>query len=203
MTELYLVTDRERLSMSQFENAIVQAVRAGVSIVQLREKNASAREIIAVGKRVKEILAPYNVPLIINDRVDIAFEIGADGVHIGQSDVSVETARAILGRDAIIGLTIDTIEEAIYGDTLDVDYIGVGPIFHTDTKENPAPVWGVEKLKKLAHLNKKLYAIGGINETNIRSVVDAGIVDGIAVVSAICYADDPYEATQKLLNLMK
>jgi thiamine-phosphate pyrophosphorylase len=138
------------------------------------------------------------IPLIVNDRVDVALEIGADGVHIGQHDMDPERARRLLGPDAIIGLSIETIEQARAAVSLDVDYLGVGPIFATATKTDAAPPLGVEALAQIRAISRhRVVAIGGIGLENARQAIDAG-ADGAAVVSAICAAEDPERAAREL-----
>lgn len=197
--KLYLITNRKDSSHGELEDIVVQAVKGGVSMVQLREKNTPAREIIDIGLRLQEALEPYNIPLIINDRVDIAYELEA-GVHLGQSDVSPVTARRILGEKAIIGTSNNTVEQTKLSDKMPVDYIAVGPMFYTATKEDISEVWNLDDLKALNDIKKPIFAIGGINKTNIKQVLDYGIVSGIAVVSAIFDAEDPQKATQELIG---
>lgn len=195
---LYLVTD-SRLSLGRPVAEVVRAaVQNGVTIVQLREKDCSTRDFIALARRVREILAPLGIPLIINDRLDVALAAGADGVHIGQSDMPYGNARRLLGEDAIIGLSVGTPEEARMAEMLDVDYLGVSPVFSTPTKTDTGDAWEIEGLKILRTRSRhRLVAIGGINQTNAAMVMAAG-ADGIAVVSAICSAPDPSEAAKTL-----
>jgi thiamine-phosphate pyrophosphorylase len=199
---LYLVTDR-RLSLPRtIEEVVHLAVPGGVTVVQLREKDCSTREYIELAYRVKAILEPLRVPLIINDRVDVALAVGADGVHIGQNDMPYADARRLMGSDAIVGLSVETIEQGIEADSLDVDYLGVSPIFSTPTKTDTTTEWGVEGLKLLRSQSRHtLVAIGGIDSSNARANVEAG-ADGLAVVSAICAAPDPKEASRKLRTII-
>lgn len=200
---LYLVSDR-RLSLPRTIEEVVRfAVNGGVTVVQLREKDCSTKEYIELAYRVKKILEPLRVPLIINDRVDVALAVGADGVHIGQNDMPYIDARRLMGADAIIGLSVETIEQGIEADNLDVDYLGVSPIFATPTKTDTITEWGIEGLQSLRPKTRHtLVAIGGINSSNARSVLEAG-ADGLAVVSAICAAPDPEDASRKLRTIIE
>lgn len=200
---LYLVTDSGLSFGRPFEDVIQAAVQGGVTLVQLREKDCSTREFVALACRVREILAPFGIPLVINDRVDVALAAGADGVHLGQSDIPYGDARRLLGDDAIVGLSVGTLEEAKAAELLDVDYLGVSPVFPTPTKTDTGAAWGIEGLKTLRMRSRHLLvAIGGINHTNAAAVMAAG-ADGIAVVSAICSAVDPGEAARRLRTIVE
>jgi len=200
---LYLVTDRNLSLGRSIEEIVESAVRGGVTIVQLREKDCSTREYIELAKSVLSILRPMNIPLIINDRVDVALAVGADGVHIGQNDMPYKEARRIMGEDAIIGLTVETFEQAKEAENLDADYLGVSAIFATPTKTDVANVWGLDGLKKLRTQSRHiLIGIGGINPTNAKAVMEAG-ADGLAVVSAICSAPDPEQVSRQLHTIIK
>lgn len=198
MKGLYLVTDRDLSLGRPLEEVVLQAVRGGVSIVQLREKHASTRFFVEEAERIKRVLASYNVPLIINDRVDVALAVGAEGVHIGQEDMPYPLARKLLGKQAIIGLSVETIEQVKEAEAYDVDYLGVSPIFETPTKTDTKGSWGLEGLAKVRKISRHpLVAIGGLNASNTASVVRAG-ADSIAVVSAICSAPEPQVAAEVL-----
>jgi len=195
---LMLVTDRALSGGRAVEKIVESAVSGGVTIVQLREKEAATREFVALGRRVAEILRPRRIPLIINDRVDVALAVMADGVHLGATDMNAADARSILGPKAIIGLSVENEEQAVASDRLDVDYLGVSPIFATPTKTDTGAAWGIEGLWRLRPLVRKpLVAIGGINPGNAARVIEAG-ADGLAVVSAICAAPDPEAAAREL-----
>jgi thiamine-phosphate pyrophosphorylase len=140
---LYLVTDRRLAAPRAIEDVVAAAVRGGVTAVQLREKDCSTREFVEIARKLKEILAPLAVPLIINDRADVALAVGADGVHVGQSDMDCRDLRGLLGPGAIIGLSVETPEQAEQADSLPVDYLGVGPNFSSPTKPDAAPAWGL------------------------------------------------------------
>lgn len=180
------------------EEVVLAAVRGGVKAVQLREKALSIREFIEEARRVKEILRPFDIPLLINDRVDVALAVEADGVHLGQEDMPWQMARKILGKEAIIGLSVEEWEDVLKAEEADVDYLGVSPVFATPTKRDTKGVWGLEGLKRIRSVSRhRLVAIGGLNAENAASVIEAG-ADAIAVVSAICAAADPFKAARSL-----
>ena len=195
---LYLVTDRELCLGRPVERIVEAALRGGVSCVQLREKSIPTGAFVEIARSIKSILAPRSVPLIINDRVDVAQAAGADGVHLGRSDLSCLDARRILGRGAIIGLSVETMDQALEAEDWDVDYLGVSPIFATPTKPDIRTAWGLDGLARLRTATSHiLIAIGGINPANAAQVLEAG-ADGLAVVSAICSAPDPEAASRCL-----
>ena len=170
-------------------------------MVQLREKDIDTREFIALARRLQETLRPAGVPLIINDRVDVALAVDADGVHIGQSDMPYDIARRLLGPDKIIGLSVETMDEVLQANELSVDYIGVSPVYATPTKTDTAPPFGLEGLRQAVSLSRHpAVAIGGMNVSTAASALAAGAA-GIAVVSAICSASDPCTAAVNLLAL--
>ena len=202
MRGLYLVTDRRLCKDKSVEEIVLQAVKGGVSYVQLREKEMSTRDFVEEALRIKKSLTPHKVPLIINDRVDVALACGADGVHIGQEDMPYDLARRLLGPKAIIGLSVETWEDVIASQALDVSYIGVSPVFATPTKTDTKGVWGLEGLSRIKAFSRyPLVAIGGIHEANIREVIEAG-APCIAVVSAICSSPDPETAAGRLARLI-
>ncbi|HTP86496.1 MAG TPA: thiamine phosphate synthase, partial [Bryobacteraceae bacterium] len=177
---LYLVTDSALAAPRALIDVVAAAVRGGVTAVQLREKDCCTREFVELARALK---AAVTVPLIVNDRVDVALAADADGVHVGQSDMDCRDVRRILGSSAIVGLSVEKPEQAAAD--LPVDYFGVGPIFATPTKSDAASAWGLEPLAALrARTRRQLIAIGGIHAGNAHQVMEAG-ADGIAVVSAI------------------
>lgn len=198
---LYLVTDNA-LSRGRTLVEIVQAaVEGGVTCVQLREKHLSTRDFLAQALLLKRLLQPYRVPLVINDRVDIALACGADGVHLGQSDMPVLEARRLLPPETFIGWSVENLEQVAQAEALAVDYLGVSPIFSTPTKTDTNTPWGLDGLRQVrACSSLPLVAIGGLNEVNARAVLLAGS-DGLAVVSAVCAALDPGAAAAKLKAL--
>lgn len=198
MRGLYLVTDRGLCGKKSLEEVVVHAVKGGVAYVQLREKEISTRSFLEEAGKVKKLLKPYKVPLIINDRVDIALACNAEGVHIGQDDMPYEIVRKLMGTKAIIGLSVETWEDVLASQELDVNYIGVSPVFSTPTKTDTKDPWGLDGLAKIKAFSRHpVVAIGGLNESNIKEVVMAG-ADCVAVVSAICAADYPEAATRRL-----
>lgn len=199
---LYLVTDRGLAVGRPIADVVDAAVRGGVTIVQLREKCCRTPDFIELGRELKKLLARLQVPLIVNDRVDVALEIGADGIHVGQHDMDAGRARGLLGPQAIVGLSIETIEQARAAAHLDVDYLGVGPVFPTATKADAAPSLGLAGLAEIRAMSRHtLVAIGGIGVANVRQTIDSG-ADGVAVVSAICSADDPERSARELRRLI-
>ena len=195
---LHLVTDRGLTMGRSLLDIIRAAIAGGTTLVQLREKDCSTREFVELGKAVTAVLADHNVPLIINDRVDVALAIGAQGVHLGQSDMPYPQARAILGAQAIIGLSVESPEQAREANQFDVNYLGLSPVFTTATKKDLPPHLGLDGIQKIRALtHHQLIAIGGINSTNAENVINAG-AHGLAVVSALCAATDPKKAAIEL-----
>jgi thiamine-phosphate pyrophosphorylase len=202
MRGVYLVTDRGLCRNRPLQDVVLKAVQGGVSCVQLREKDLPARDFIGEAVAVKKILVPFHVPLIINDRVDVALACGADGIHLGQQDMPYAMVRKLMGEQAIIGLSVETWEDVEAVEKLDVNYIGVSPVFATPTKTDTKEPWGLAGLKKIKAFSRHpLVAIGGINASNAQAVAEAG-ADCLAVVSAVCSADDPAAAAAKLKNIM-
>ena len=200
---LYLVTDDNISDKKNIFEIVKLAVKGGVTMVQLREKKLSTKDFIEKAFELKKILNPFKVPLIINDNVEVALAVKADGIHIGQNDMSFEKVRMLVPESMIIGLSVETIEQAIEAEKYDVDYLGVSPVFSTFTKINfNEKPWGLEGLKKLKSFSKhKLVAIGGINNTNAADVIKAG-ADGLAVVSAICSSSEPELAAKNLSEII-
>lgn len=202
MRGLYLVTDRGLCGSRSVAEIVLLAAKAGVAHVQLREKDISTRLFVEEAQRIKKLLAPYKIPLIINDRLDVALACKADGVHIGQEDMPYVIARRLMGNKAIIGLSVETWADVEESQKLDVDYIGVSPVFATATKADTKNPWGLAGLSRVKAFSRHpLVAIGGINESNARAVVEAG-ADCLAVVSAICAAPDPQVAARKLSGII-
>ena len=201
--KLYLVTDRPLSLGRDIEEIVREAVEGGVTMVQLREKECPTGEFVALAKRLKALLAPLGVPLIINDRVDVALAVDVDGVHIGQSDMPYEVARRLLGKEKIIGLSVENFSDLEVANTLDVDYIGISPVYGTPTKSDTAEPFGLEGLRRAVEMSvHPTVAIGGMNAQTIGEVMAAG-TDGVAVVSAICSAPSPRKAAEELLNIIK
>lgn len=202
MKGLYLVTDRGLCGARPVEEVVLLAVKGGVSVVQLREKGLPTRRFIEQASRIKEILTPFSVPLIINDRVDVALGVGADGIHIGQGDMPYDVARRLMGPEAIVGLSVETWEDVENAQDLDVDYLGVSPVFETPTKMDTKAAWGLDGLARIKAFSRHpLVAIGGLGRENAEAVIRAG-ADCIAVVSAICSAEDPLIAARELSGII-
>jgi thiamine-phosphate pyrophosphorylase len=199
---LYLVTDRNSMPPKDFGAVVEESIKGGVTVVQLREKNALGLEFYTLGKTIKAITHKYNVPLIINDRIDVAQAIGTDGVHIGQEDLPLTEARKILGNNKIIGVSASNLQEAVEAERRGADYLGVGAMYPTATKAD-AKCTSIEELKKIrAQVRIPVVIIGGINENTVSNFRGCGI-DGIAVVSAIMSASDPKIAAKRLKELVK
>ncbi|MBO8158294.1 thiamine phosphate synthase [Thermosyntropha sp.] len=195
---IYLIADYELLGSSNPVDKILSAVQGGVSLVQLRAKNIPDRQFYELACLLKKELKKYKTPLIIDDRADIALAADADGVHVGQKDLPLGKVRQIIGRDKIIGATANTLDQALEAEKEGADYIGIGPVFPTTTKQNPAPVVGTEKLKIIcSHIKIPIVAIGGINSSNLPRLKNTG-VKGIAVASAILKAENCAKAAEKI-----
>jgi len=196
---LHLVTDSALCGERGLLAVVEAAVRGGVSCVQLREKTLATRTFVERARALKASLAPHGVPLIINDRVDVALACGADGVHVGQGDMAPADVRRLLP-PGLIGLSIETLEQLEQAELEAVDYYGISPVFATATKADAAAAVGLAGLQAMRlRTRRPLVAIGGIAAGNAQAVVAAG-ADGLAVVSALCAAPDPAEAARHLLD---
>lgn len=199
---LYLIIDDTLCLPENMLDMVKRLSDYGVTCIQLRMKLASSAIIADIGKSLLDILKPKKIPLLINDSVDIAAEINADGVHIGQKDISYLKAREQLGRQKIIGLSIENIEQAKKCCHDDIDYFGVGPVFPTSTKPDAATPLGIQQLSQITKILKKpVVAIGGINKNNMTTVLQAGVA-GIAFVSAILSAKNPALETTHLNQMI-
>lgn len=202
--QTYLVT-QETASAGRSSKAIVEsAIKGGVDVVQLREKDVAARDRYTLGMRLRELTAEAEIPLIVNDRIDLAQAIDADGVHVGQSDLPVGTVRELLP-DAIIGCSASTVEAATRAERNGADYLGVGAVYGTTSKAVSQDKSGIgpDRIRELATaVSIPVIGIGGIAPSNARAVVEAGAV-GVAVISAITAADDPVEATRALRDVVE
>ncbi|MGA3208435.1 MAG: thiamine phosphate synthase [Syntrophales bacterium] len=199
---LYLVTDRRWLGEKTLWDGVEEAIRGGVTLVQLREKKIPSREYLELAQRVKEVTDRHDIPLIINDRIDIALAIDAHGVHLGPEDLPVPIARKLLGDGKIIGSSAASVDEALLFQAQGADYLGVGAIFPTATKRGTEKV-GLEDLRGIkSAVHIPVVAIGGIKAENAKSVIETG-VDGVAVVSAIMNQTDIREAARQVLSLLK
>ncbi len=199
---LYAITDRTWLKEKTLPEAVEEAILGGATFIQLREKNLDYEEFLKTAGEVKAVTDKYNIPFVINDNVDVAASIDADGVHIGQSDEEIKTVREKLGFNKIIGLSAVTVEEAVKAEQSGADYIGAGAIFNTSTKLDADTV-SFETLKEICDaVSIPVVAIGGISKDNVLELIDTGIA-GISVVSAIFAQDNIKNATLELLNLTK
>lgn len=198
---LCLVTDRDLAKGRALVEIVAAAVQGGVTMVQLREKSAPTRAFLEDARALKALLAPLNVPLIINDRADIALAVDADGVHVGQKDMPVDLVRQMVGPSKIIGLSITNHEQIARPDAGKTDYLGLGPLYLQQTKSDAATPLGVEGFRSLrAATTKPVVAIGGLKADNSAPVLAAG-ANGLAVVSGIVAADDPKAAAQAFTRL--
>jgi thiamine-phosphate pyrophosphorylase len=200
---VYLVTDRQLSRNRTTREIVAAAIKGGVSCVQLREKNCSTREFIEEALAIRELLSIHGIPLIINDRVDVALAVNADGVHLGQTDMPHNMARQLVPKDMIIGISAESLSDTIAAQQDGADYIGVSPIYTTPTKRDTAPPLGLDGLQKIrAAVDTPLVGIGGLNADNAKEVIRNG-ADGVAVVSAIVAAENPSAATRNLVHIVK
>jgi thiamine-phosphate pyrophosphorylase len=200
---LYLVTDRALSAGRPLEKIIEEAVQGGATMVQLREKDIPTREFLDLARRLKSLLAPRGIPLIINDRLDIALASGADGIHVGQSDMPVPEIRRLGGPELLIGLSVESEEDARDAEKLDIDYIGISPVYTTPTKKELTRGLGPEGVRSICSLSRfPAVGIGGLNHTNSAEVIRSG-AEGVAVVSALCSAESPEKAAQSLSKLIR
>ena len=194
---LYLVTDRDLMKSECLEDAVRAAIEGGVTLVQLREKTASSRAFFDIARAVKKVTDSFDIPLIVNDRVDIALAVGAAGVHVGQEDIPAAEVRRLVGPEAVVGVSASTVKKALAAERDGADYLGVGAMFATGTKAD-AKATPIAELRAIREAVKiPVVAIGGIDEGNIEALAGTGI-DGIAVVSAILCRDDIRAAAENL-----
>ena len=195
---LYLVTNRYQDSLENFLEKVETACRSGVTIIQLREKNLTTNQYYQLAKQVKEITDAYQVPLIIDDRLDICLAVDAAGLHIGDDELPVSVARKVLGPEKILGVTAKTVKRALEAETSGADYLGTGAIFPTTTKEN-APITLISTLKTICQMVAiPVVAIGGLTSENIDQLAATGIA-GVAVVRDLMQAEDIEAKTQAFL----
>jgi len=201
---VYLVTDRSLCQGRSLEEVVALAAEGGCTMVQLREKEADTGKFVELARALHKLLKPLSIPLLINDRVDVALAAGVEGVHVGQSDMLPEDVRRIMGPDAIVGLSVETEAELLDAQNRPVDYIGIGPVYPTLTKKDvKGSPWGPDGLERAMKLSSlPLVAIGGVQRDNAEAVAGSGVA-GIAVVSAICSAPSPAEAARELVYSMK
>ena len=204
LSGLYAITDKKLIARENFIVAVEKAIKGGASVIQLREKDTARDELISLGKKILTITKSYGVPLIINDSPELAQEIGADGVHLGERDCSVERARSVLGIDAIIGVSCyGQIERGLKAQIEGADYLAFGTPYYTPTKPDRVPTPS-DVLKEAAEKIDKtpIFAIGGITPDNAATIMDTG-VDGIAAITSIFGSEDPEEAARELVSIIK
>lgn len=197
---LYLVTDKRNKTDDEFLEIIEEAIKGGTTVVQIREKEGETLDFYNLALKVKEITSKYNVPLIVNDRIDVALAIKSEGVHIGQTDMPADVARSLIGDEMILGVSASTVKEARKAEKDGADYIGTGAVFPTATKDD-APSITKDDLKEVTgSINIPTVAIGGITLENASELAGTGIA-GISVVSAIMNSEDPKTASENLLKI--
>jgi thiamine-phosphate pyrophosphorylase len=200
---VYLVTDRDLARGRTTLEIVAAAIRGGVSCIQLREKTCSTREFIDEALAIRSLLARHEIPLIINDRVDVALAVKADGIHLGQKDMPCSMARQLIPESMIVGISVESLDDAVAAQKDGADYLGVSPIYPTPTKTDTAQALGLEGLRSIrSEVDLPLVGIGGLNADNAAAVIYNG-ADGVAVVSAIVAADDPEAATRDLIEIVR
>ena len=197
---LYAVTDRSWLGEHTLYEQVEEALKGGATFIQLREKELDDETFLAEAIEIQKLCRQYNVPFVINDNVEIAREMNADGVHVGQSDMEAGNVRAILGKDKILGVSVQTVAQAVLAEQRGADYLGVGAVFHTGSKADAEDVSHKTLQNICAAVNIPVVAIGGIGKHNVLELKGSGI-DGIAVISAIFAAEDIQKATAELKAL--
>ncbi|ALB44359.1 thiamine-phosphate synthase [Clostridium beijerinckii] len=196
---IYLVTDRDLMSTETLEEAVEKAIIGGCTLIQLREKDCSSLDFYNTAVRVKEITDKHNIPLIINDRVDIALAVDAAGVHVGQSDIPAAIVRKVIGNDKILGVSTGSVNEALEAEKNGADYLGVGAMYSTGTKKD-ADSTSMDELRKIReNVSIPIVVIGGINKDRVKDFKGIGI-DGLAIVSAIIAKEDITTAAKELKN---
>ncbi len=199
---LYLVTDRGLSRGRPTTEVVGWAIQGGVTVVQLREKGVDTREFVEEALAVRRLLRDREIPLIVNDRIDVALAVSADGVHLGQRDMPIAMARKILGPDKIIGISAESVDDAVAAEKAGADYLGVSPIYATPTKTDTAAALGLAGLRRVREaVDLPLVGIGGLNAKNAAAAIRHG-ADGVAVVSAIVSADDPEKAARELFQIV-
>ena len=200
---LHVLTDTDLQSRFTHLELARMAIAGGADTIQFREKSGTTREMIGIARKLKEICAKAGIPFIVNDRVDVAFAAGADGIHLGQDDFPIPMARKLLGRDVIIGGSAVTLQEAQKCLDDGADYVGFGPVFPTSSKPDASSPSGIQHMEKaIQRVPLPFIAIGGIDTHNVEEVMKAGAF-GIAVISAVCCHPDPAQATRKLLKVLR
>jgi thiamine-phosphate pyrophosphorylase len=202
LPRLYVILDASLLKQSEKECA-VKLVAAGVRLLQYRDKKASARELLEKSRGIAELVCPQGVTFLVNDRPDVAYLAGASGVHVGQHDLNADQARAVIGKDKLVGVSTHNLEQFAAAAATSADYLAIGPIFATRTKANPDPVVGEELIRRArAGSDKPIVAIGGITLERAAEVITAG-ADSVAVISDILLAPDPAERAAKYISILE
>lgn len=200
---VYLISDRALSGARGLVETVEAAVAGGATVIQLRDPHAKTRMLVEEARAIHALTRRAEIPFLVNDRVDIALASGADGVHLGQSDMAVADARALIGPEPILGLSITSEADLDVSDLRGVDYLGVGPVFATDTKLDAAPPISVGGLEAIAaRTDIPIVAIGGLHAGNAADAIAAGAA-GVAVVSAICTSPDPEQATRELVEIVR
>lgn len=199
---LYAITDRAWLGEKSLEEQVEEALKGGASFLQLREKNLSLKEFLDQAKKIKKITDKYDIPFVINDNLEVALQVDADGIHIGQGDMNARKARKLIGQDKILGVSADTVESAKLAEENGADYLGVGAVFKTHTKEDVNLI-SMDTIKEICRsVSIPVVAIGGIDERTILQLKASG-VDGVCCISAIFAKEDIYRSTKNLYKLAK
>lgn len=197
------MTNAQSTPLMLYKQFILDTIEGGVTIIQLREKSRNTQQLQQMALELKALLTPLNIPLIINDHLELAYEIGADGIHLGQSDISPIEARKLLGPDKIIGLSIETLAQLDIANQLTcIDYVAASAVFPSQSKSNCKTIWGLSGLQTISQQSTHpVMAIGGINESNIQQVIERGAC-GAAVISALHSRKDPKKAAHHLITLI-
>lgn len=200
---LYVITDA-KLSQGRSHLEVARAaIEGGASIIQFRDKEMTTRQLVETARKIKELTEETDIPLIINDRLDVALAVDADGVHVGQDDMPTTLARQLIGPNKIMGVSASTVEEALQAEREGADYVSASPVFTTPTKPDAPPPTGLEGLRAIVEaVNLPVIAIGGINERNVREVIEAG-AHGVAVISAVVSAPDIAAAARRLREIVE
>lgn len=200
---LCVITDAGMIGSRSMAEVIVSAVDGGATLIQYRDKSSGTREMYDAASALRGVASGKRVPFIVNDHVDLALALGADGVHLGQDDLPARVARRILGENAFIGVSVGSVAEALEAESDGADYVSIGPLYPTDTKPDAGAVASWEVVEEIVQTVKiPVVAIGGINRSNVAEVIRLG-VSGIAVVSAVMTAEDPARATRELVDTMR
>ena len=198
---LYAVTDRKWIGEKTLLEQVEEAIKGGVTFVQIREKNLNYTLFLDEAIKMKTLCEQYNIPFVVNDNVDIAIKSNADGIHVGQEDMEASNVRELIGKDKILGVSVQTLEQAVEAEKKGADYLGVGAIFPTNSKDDAAEV-SIETLTSICkNVNIPVVAIGGINISNISQLKNTGI-DGVALISAIFANKDIKSATKEIKSIL-